>query len=689
MFDCIVITAANAAQAKGYRAQVKGLVGVLAPRIVVVPDPGGRRVGSLGSTVNVLRKTLSAATPHERVLICHSGGDSKRLPAYAAMGKAFVPMPDGRSLFEHIVDLMDRLPSRPGITVCCGDVIPRLDPDVVDFAPRGVTGVAFEDGPWQARRHGVYQVAEGTVPNAGGRAQAVTGFLQKPHVTRGRYLIDTGILFFDWPTARLMRTLPIAGDIYEEFPKLLLDGFASFSVSVVPACEFFHVGSSRELMKLLGTNGRFVEGCAAPIAKLAGNNIVTHVPAEYGPVTLARGECLTCLPIGAHDWKELRYRIDDDFKSDGLWEKLNLGALMKQVNQHRLLALRTACRAANEVVVEYPLRVDLAGGWSDTPPICNEQGGAVCNCAVLLDGKKPVRVVAKRLSTPEVRVTSLDLAKQGVLTSLRVIRAPKDPSDWCALVKSALTVIGFDFTKGGIDLTISADVPKGSGLGTSSILGAAVIEALVRLQTGRKPSWQEVSRLTLALEQEMQTGGGWQDQMGALLPGVKLVSSRPGAEQVLRVRRVPVKAAKVFQAFLEERGVLFFTGQKRLAHNVLAGVLDYYRRNPEGRAHAIVQSLKAGAARACRAIAAGDFATFVSCLNEYWELKKALDPGSTNAGVEALFDKVRKEIVAGGLCGAGGGGFMILIAKSCAARRRIVAALSDVAEGRVYRFSIA
>ena len=682
MFDCIVITAANAEQAKGYRAQIQALVGVLAPQIVVVPDPGGRRVGSLGSTVNVLRRTLATVAPTARVLICHSGGDSKRLPAYAAMGKAFVPMPDGRSLFEHIVDLMDRLPAHPGVTVCCGDVIPRLDPSTVVFAPTGVTGVAYTDGPWQARRHGVYQVAAA----ACGCAVPVTGFLQKPQVTRGRYLIDTGILFFDWATAQRMRTLPIAGDIYEQFPRLLLGGFASFQVSVVPSCEFFHVGSSRELLKLLGTKRRFVEGCAAPIVSLAGDNIVTHVPASYGPVTLARGECLTCLPIGPREWKELRYRIDDDFKSDGKWEQLQLGALMKQVNQRRLLRLRAQCRAANEVVVDYPLRVDLAGGWSDTPPICNEQGGAVLNCAVLLEDKKPVRVVAKRLTARVVRVTSLDLQQQGELTSLRAIQAPKDPSDWCALVKSALTVIGFDFTHGGVDLTISANVPKGSGLGTSSILGAAVIEALVRLQTGRVPAWREVSRLTLALEQEMRTGGGWQDQMGALLPGVKLVSSRPGAEQVLRVQRVPPAAVKAFQAFLAARGVLFFTGQKRLAYNVLAGVLDFYARNPEGRAQKIVAALKDGAARAFAAVRAGDFATFAACLNEYWELKKALDPGSTNAGVEAIFEAVKSEIVAGSLCGAGGGGFMILIAKSSAARTRIEEILKSVPGGKVYPF---
>ena len=88
-----------------------------------------------------------------------------------------------------------------------------------------------------------------------------------------------------------------------------------------------------------------------------------------------------------------------------------------------------------------------------------------------------------------------------------------------------LTVTEFDFSRGGLDIKISADVPKGSGMGTSSILGAALVTALERV-AGRKPEWKRVASLTLALEKEMATGGGWQDQIGGLVPGAKLGSTR-------------------------------------------------------------------------------------------------------------------------------------------------------------------
>jgi fucokinase / fucose-1-phosphate guanylyltransferase len=97
-YDLLVVTAANRAQARGYEAELAGreragrLEGIREWR--VVPDPGDRRVGSGGSTLNI----LSGLAKEERlsrghVLIVHSGGDSRRLPSYAAQGKIFLPLP--------------------------------------------------------------------------------------------------------------------------------------------------------------------------------------------------------------------------------------------------------------------------------------------------------------------------------------------------------------------------------------------------------------------------------------------------------------------------------------------------------------------------------------------------------------------------------------------------------------------
>lgn len=340
------------------------------------------------------------------------------------------------------------------------------------------------------------------------------------------------------------------------------------------------------------------------------------------------------------------------------------------------------------VRVELPLRIDLAGGWSDTPPICYEVGGCVLNAAVELEGRRPVVAEVHRIEAKEVRVESVDLGLSGVLKTKYDIYARKNPNDWCALVKSALTVTKYDFKQGGLSIRIFADVPKGSGMGTSSILGAALVEALLKVRADC-PSLDEIARLTLKLEREMGTCGGWEDQVGGLYPGVKLISTGPGEEQIFDVKPLAPKAGKAFASYLQRRGVLYFTGQKRMARNILRGVVDFYKRDPEGIASAIITSLKKEAAASFRALSKGDFATFERCLNSYWMQKKALDPGSTNPDVESIIARIAPWTAAVSLAGAGGGGFLFAIAKSSAAKVKMQTVLATAGNGgRCYGFKI-
>jgi len=340
------------------------------------------------------------------------------------------------------------------------------------------------------------------------------------------------------------------------------------------------------------------------------------------------------------------------------------------------------------VRVERPLRIDLAGGWSDTPPICYENGGCVLNAALTLEGCRPVVAEVRRIDGREVRVESVDLGERGVLTRRSDIYGKKDPHDWCALVKSALTVVGYEFSQGGLDIRIFADVPKGSGMGTSSILGAALAEALLTVM-GKPHDANAVGLKTLELERVMQTGGGWEDQFGALYPGVKLIETKPGRHQVFKIRRLAPKAEKAFAAYLRDYGVLYFSGQKRMARNVLRGVLDFYARNPDGIAHAIVRELKKDARRSFAALGKGDYTTFSAVLNSYWMQKKALDPGSTNPQVESIIARIAPWTTAVTLAGAGGGGFLFAIARSKAARARMVRVLASAGTGgRCYRFGV-
>jgi len=744
MFDIIVLTASNASQACGYRRELarRRASGAIGPetKLMVVPDPGGKRAGSLGATVNVLAKI--GGVKGRRVLICHSGGDARRTVGFSATGKSFIPLPcfsrggDGLALFDLIVGMADSLPPRKGgeALVVSGDVLLTFDPAEVDFSRPGVAGVAYYDTMDQGSRHGVYVPGDAL---DGDRARAVKGFLQKPDaaaakkagaVKSGKVAVDTGIMSIDAATcAKMARRGWKNGDLYEDFTAELMKGFAPFYVSVAHSCEFFHLGSNAELIDALTepsrtaelrgfepeqkffrdvavegtlkTRGRAVmERCfvgKGARLDLAGDNIVTGLPEGFrGSLSLKKGECVAFLPVGKDEWKRIDYRVEDNFKTDGKWEAYGMGALLKRVDHARIGAqlesIAEARRKTAEVVVRAPARIDLAGGWSDTPPICFEMGGTVLNAAVTLDGRRPIEVRVKPLAKREVHVRSVDLGLKRTLKSMDEIRDHSDPRDWCALVKSALAVTGFDLAKGGLSVSICADLPKGSGMGTSSILGAATIAALDRV-AGRPFDEHRVASLTLALEREMCTGGGWQDQLGGLIPGVKILRSRKGEDQRPAAEHLGPDAQEWLGRLFAERGLLYFTGQKRMARNILRKVLSFYAANPHGIAKIIVNALKENAERGFEAVKAMDADRFADAVNSYWTDKKLLDPGSTNERVDEILEKVAKRTAAATLAGAGGGGFMFLLAKSAAdakAIRRELERHAPTETARFYDFSI-
>lgn len=331
------------------------------------------------------------------------------------------------------------------------------------------------------------------------------------------------------------------------------------------------------------------------------------------------------------------------------------------------------------VKVTAPVRIDFAGGWSDTPPICNREGGTVLNAAVLLEGKRPIEVTVSERADKFIKVVSKDLGKRRLLKSAEEVADHSDPHDWCALVKSALTVTGFEFGSRGLDIVISANLPKGSGMGTSSILGAATIAALLGEVDPPK-----IAELTLRLEAEMHTGGGWQDQFGGLLGGFKILRSQPGDVQKIAVETIEPSAAFV-KAF-NSRALLYFTGQKRMARNILRKVLGFYDLNPHGIAKILVNSLKEGAESCAAALKAGDLGAFAEAVNGYWMDKKLLDPGSTNERVDEMIARVKSHLSAVTLTGAGGGGFMFMIAKSAKDAQAVREILSQDPPSQYSRF---
>ena len=160
--------------------------------------------------------------------------------------------------------------------------------------------------------------------------------------------------------------------------------------------------------------------------------------------------------------------------------------------------------------------------------------------------------------------------------------------------------------------------------------------------------------------------------------------SRPGTPQRIRVAQVEAPAA--FMSELRARSLLYFTGQKRMARNVLRRVLGFYADNPHNFGKVLVDSVKRGAERAAMAMAKGDIEEFARCIGEYWRDKKLLDAGSTNENVDDIIDAIAPYASAVSLAGAGGGGFMYILAKSRNDARRIRQMLEKAPPCRHSRF---
>ncbi len=342
---------------------------------------------------------------------------------------------------------------------------------------------------------------------------------------------------------------------------------------------------------------------------------------------------------------------------------------------------RPAAILHDQVVwVTTPVRIDFAGGWSDTPPICTEQGGTVLNAAVTLNGLYPIQVIAKLNTSGCIRLSSIDLGERKEIRTTAELLDHRDPHDWAALAKAALILAGvgpsrkdellgkwLEVLGGGLDLTIFSSLPKGSGMGTSSILGAAVIACLDRV-FGVPFNTDRLIRMTSILEQRMCTGGGWQDQVGGIMPGVKLIRTQPGTDQTVALRWTVFDMSEASE--LKRRCLLYFTGQKRMARNILQNVVNgYLARDP--LVLQTVRDLKVSAVETKEALDAQDIDGFARGIARYWELKKQIDPGSTNAPIEKLLKSVAQETQAALLPGAGGGGFIFMLAKSAAAAARI------------------
>ncbi len=322
-----------------------------------------------------------------------------------------------------------------------------------------------------------------------------------------------------------------------------------------------------------------------------------------------------------------------------------------------------------------PARLDLGGGWTDTPPYSLEWGGCVTNAAVDLNGQPPIQAYVRMIDEPVIRIGSIDLGVRIEARRLEDLLNYRQATDSFALAKAAIALSGLSpqyrngarslkkalqLFGGGIELTTLAAIPKGSGLGTSSIMGAVVIAALGRV-VGNHLSQRNLFHRVLRLEQALTTGGGWQDQIGGVTAGVKTIVTDPGMVPDAHVHCLP---ADILDPCTNGgQTLLYYTGITRLAKNILQQVVGRYL-NRDRQAMATLACLGALACEVMDAFMRKDLEKFGYLMDRAWQLNKRLDPNSSNDEIEALLARVQPHLFGAKLLGAGGGGFLLMVCKS-------------------------
>jgi galactokinase/mevalonate kinase-like predicted kinase len=355
-------------------------------------------------------------------------------------------------------------------------------------------------------------------------------------------------------------------------------------------------------------------------------------------------------------------------------------------------ALRRAVKLDQIVWARSPVRLDLAGGWTDTPPFTLREGGEVVNVAVNLNDQPPIQVFCRPTSELTIRIHSIDLGVGETIRSIGELEIANGPGSPFSLPKAALCLLGFTTkqTSGdtlekvlsrigcGLEMTLLSAVPKGSGLGTSSILAATILGALERF-FGLEVERDELIRQVLQIEQMLTTGGGWQDQIGGLVGGVKYISTMPGMRPKPMIYQLD---PHVFEApESAARFTLYYTGITRLAKNILQEVVD--RANTMDPSYLFtLRHLKRLARAAREAISRRDLDALADVLSASWEENKLIHRSTSNDDVEALLGVVSGRYSGMKLLGAGGGGFILFLSDSADTARSLRERLTSIEDDR-------
>ena len=341
------------------------------------------------------------------------------------------------------------------------------------------------------------------------------------------------------------------------------------------------------------------------------------------------------------------------------------------------------CVASDQIVWgRSPVRIDIAGGWTDTPPYCLMEGGNVINFAIELNGQPPLQTFIRPSKELRIVLRSIDLGAVEVVETQELLTDFMHVGSPFSIPKAALVLAGFgrqnlkqelEAFGSGIELTLLSAIPAGSGLGTSSILASTVLGAVSDF-CGLAWDKNEIGRRTLILEQMLTTGGGWQDQFGGVLGGVKLLQTARGFDQSPQVRWLPTDLW--LSPEYRPCHLLYYTGITRTAKQILSEIVSRMFLNHGGELRQL-REMKEHTMEMYDAIQRNDFLRMGTLMRKTWLQNQHLDAGTNPPAIAALTSLIDDLCLGYKLPGAGGGGYLYMIAKDPEAAARIKQLLNE------------
>jgi D-glycero-alpha-D-manno-heptose-7-phosphate kinase len=298
-----------------------------------------------------------------------------------------------------------------------------------------------------------------------------------------------------------------------------------------------------------------------------------------------------------------------------------------------------------------PLRLGLAGGGTDLSPYCDQFGGAVLNATIDRYAHASLTPIEGRELI--LRADDLDVTEE----------CPTDAVSCAgplALHRGVYRRVVDEFLGGrgpALSIHTMIDAPPGSGLGSSSALVVALVEAF-RIAFDLPLGRYDVARLAFEIERkDLGLAGGRQDQYAATFGGVNFIEFLPDERVIVNPLRLQAAADFEIQSSL----VVCFTGQSRASHDIIEDQVRHIAAKDQAAMEGMRQ-LKEDAFDMKRALLVGDLTSVATIMNRSWLAKKATASQISNTEIETLWNVAMGNGAMGGkVSGAGGGGFLMFL----------------------------